>query len=361
VALPIVGALAGMAVRAGLGVVGRAVVSRGVAGGASRGFRRLRRRAGTRFRRRKAMGLTLRQATGKVFRNRRQGGGSGRRANQRNLGESSFGRSFRGNDYNYQQPMMQQQGIGFSSAGTGGADPQSAQQAVSQFTNRILTVVPALTAFAGAAAVAVKALHGFGSLLVDSQRGTARYSGSMSGALAGLEVGRIGRDIQSSQNTGGSFVRLTQSLDKLERAMQPFRDLMTNVLNSVTSELMDAVTPLVRYVGQMLPAVSGLGVSVSNLYYWMRAPFNMVEQQRLRQIDEQSDRDRAFLQRKAAVMNFGDFMALRANVAIADGVRRPNPNIKSRPVKGPDVQSPAPPARVVAPVFAPPHMNPGDG
>lgn len=138
-------------------------------------------------------------------------------------------------------------------------DPQQAQQVISQFTNRLAAaaaIVNVFTVGVGVAATAVKAMHGFASILVDSQRGVARYSGTMSAALAHLEVGRIERDMQQSRATGQSMAALTRSLDRLEKAMQPFREFTTNAFNSLAKTGADFTTAV---LGNFAPLIEDAG------------------------------------------------------------------------------------------------------
>jgi hypothetical protein len=194
-----------------------------------------------------------------------------------------------------------------------------------------------LVAFAIAIPGAVKAIQALGSIVVDSQRGTARYSGTMSLAAAKLDIGRIGRDMQTAQGTSGSFTRLTQSLDKLENAMQPFREAMTNFLNNGLAELLNLTTSFVNLVKPLAPVIDYTGKAIENLAVGIQA---MWEGKTMGQVRAERDADARKAQdafNARGLQNFSDLMSLRANVAAANGVNKPNPRIPAGPVKGPNM------------------------
>jgi hypothetical protein len=250
---------------------------------------------------------------------------------------------------------MQPQQVQFSSAGSGGVDEGSAQQAISQFSNRLTAAASVLGGFGaavGLAATAVKALHGFASVLVDSQRGTAKYSGSMSAAAAGLEVGRIGREMSQAQGTAGSFVKLTNALDKLERAMQPFREAFTNVLNTVTTSLIEAVVPLVDAAKPLLTLLKdGIEFGKDAWFLWQSGG-NQAGADNLRKAYDQKEWLEQLKRDKQATQNLRDLLNLRAANAVANGVNKPNPNIPNQPAKG--GRGGGAPAGNNPPVFIPP-------
>lgn len=366
-AAPVLGVLAGVAARAAVGVAGRAVAGLG-ARAAGSGFARL---AGGAARMAGRAGRAGRRTKIHLRRKQMSRGARKLRWSMRKAG--SFARKFgiggapprsqSSASGFYSQPQQQPAGVGFASVGGTQTDPQQAQQIISQFANRLAaasTVLSMFTAGVGVAVTAVKALHGFASVLVDSQRGTARFSGTMSAATAGLEVGRVGRELSQAQATGPSFSKLTHSLDKLERAMQPFRESFTNALNEAVSGMIDVVTPLVT-------AARPLAKQMEQLVEWGKKAFALIInkgdanaaanwQAIMDAIERRNERQR----QKRIGQNFGDLLNLRANMGAIKGMNKPNPNIPNQPAKGgKGGQNNQPPP--AAPVFAPQFPKAGGG
>jgi hypothetical protein len=249
-----------------------------------------------------------------------------------NRGQSSF-------DYQGQQF---QSGIGFSTAGGTEMDPQQAQQVISQFTNRLAAaaaIVNVFTVGVGVAATAVKAMHGFASILVDSQRGVARYSGTMSASLAHLEVGRIERDIQQSRATGQSFAALTRSLDRLEKAMQPFREFTTNAFNSMTKVGADFTTAVLGNVAPLIENAEDAGKGARNAVIDVLANvFGGAGAARGDHIKDMLDMAE-FIGGKmkghgGPNQGLQDLFDLRLQQENIKALRKPAPNIPNQPVKG---------------------------
>lgn len=337
-ALHILPMLGGMAARAAIGAAGQAAVGAARTGavairGAGRtAFGAMRRRGMKRMLRRKRRGQTIAQFTGKRFRANSPTGRDVSRSLQRRLNRIDRG----------QQGTSQQGGGG----GRGGQDDERNREhsSLGAFGRAVKAATQSLVAFAIAIPGAVKAIQALGSIVVDSQRGTARYSGTMSLAAAKLDIGRIGRDMQTAQATSGSFTRLTQSLDKLENAMQPFREAMTNFLNNGLAELLNLTTSFVNLVKPLAPVIDYTGKAIENLAVGIQA---MWEGKTMGQVRAERDADARKAQdafNARGLQNFSDLMSLRANVAAANGVNKPNPRIPAGPVKGGKPGNPANPA-----------------
>jgi hypothetical protein len=297
--------------------------------------------------RRRATGQTIAQKTGKTYGRRNFMGGLNQALNRPT--RRGFGGSIAG-------PQVQQGQVQFSSADGSGVDDGTAKQAISQFSSRLAAAASLLGSFGavvGSAAIAVKALHGFASILVDSQRGTAKYSGVMSASVAQLDVKRIGREMQTAQATSASFSKLTNSLDKLERSLQPFREFTTNAYNRITSALIEGTVPLVKTASGILPALSTTGSALQDVFYYLRAG-TIDAANNLKNADITREQFLEAMRKQQEGTALKDLAALRASHAINHAVNKPNPNIPRQPAKqGAAVGVPA------APVFAPAFMNPG--
>jgi hypothetical protein len=251
----------------------------------------------------------------------------------------SLGRGQPGFDYQGQQF---QGGMGFSTAGGSEMDPQLAQQVISQFTNKLAAaaaIVNVFTIGVGVAATAVKAMHGFASILVDSQRGVARYSGTMSAAAAHLEVGRIERDIQQSRATGQSFAALTRSLDRLEKAMQPFREFTTNAFNSMTKVGADFTTAVLGNIEPILENAEDVGKGARNAAIDIFGNlFGGADRARGDHIKDMLDMaeavGKAMKAKGGPNIGMQDLFDLRLQQENIKALRKPAPNIPNQPLKG---------------------------
>ena len=247
-----------------------------------------------------------------------------------NRGQSSF-------DYQGQQF---QSGIGFSTAGGTEMDPQQAQQVISQFTNRLAAaaaIVNVFTVGVGVAATAVKAMHGFASILVDSQRGVARYSGTMSAALAHLEVGRIERDMQQSRATGQSMAALTRSLDRLEKAMQPFREFTTNAFNSLAKTGADFTTAVLGNFAPLIEDAGDFGKDLRDALIDVIAGAggNKAKGDHIKDMLDMAEFIGDKMKSKGGPnQGLQDLFDLRLQQENIKALRKPAPNIPNQPVKG---------------------------
>jgi len=89
----------------------------------------------------------------------------------------------------------------------------------------------------------------WGAALIDSQRHLAAYSGKIAGAVFELESGRIGRDIKTAGQTGGTFKDLAKSQNQLENSIQPFAAAWDNVANRVQEYINKAAASIVTGLG----------------------------------------------------------------------------------------------------------------
>jgi hypothetical protein len=114
------------------------------------------------------------------------------------------------------------------------------------------TVAGAAVAGVGALAVATveagKAVYAFARAQEAEVRKLAEVGGVQAAAVARLDAERIGRDVKTASETGGSSQELIESLSKFEDALQPIESVLTNLANTVGSSLLDTATEVVKFV-----------------------------------------------------------------------------------------------------------------
>lgn len=311
---PIVGMLAGMVIRGGVAAAARGIIGTGARAAGRGAFAALKRRAKRRMLRRLRRGQTISQFTRKRFRADAPSGVD----------------PVRRQKFRIQKLQNNTQG------GGGGGQGQNLNNDDGPMTlsQKLRLAAASVVAFTASIPAAIKGLQLFASALVDRQSGTAKFSGIMSAASASLEVGRVGREISQAGATGPSFVKLTQSLDKLERAMQPFREAFTNLLNNGTSALLNVVTPLLNAMKPVIPLIEFAGTAIEDLSVAFRAWFEGKTQDQIRAEDMAGDAAAEHVRNMRAQQNFSDLIALRVNMGMAAGNNRPNPMIPARPIKG---------------------------
>lgn len=82
-----------------------------------------------------------------------------------------------------------------------------------------------------------KAFLAFGRATLNRQKRLAQFSGSIAASMAGVEMGRLGRDFKTAGETAGTTKELAASQNRIEDAMQPFSSLATNVQNWAATKL----------------------------------------------------------------------------------------------------------------------------
>lgn len=79
------------------------------------------------------------------------------------------------------------------------------------------------------------ALLNWGESLRDSQEHLRAFSGLMANTFAEAEVRQMMRNFDSAQRTGASTQNLSRALDDILDTIQPYRDLFTNISNTVVA------------------------------------------------------------------------------------------------------------------------------
>lgn len=90
---------------------------------------------------------------------------------------------------------------------------------------------------AGAAIPLVLGLQRLGGAALAGQEGLAEYNGTIAGAMAALEIGRINRDIRFGGGVAGSVSGLASSQNRLEESLLPAQTVGQNVWNVALSDL----------------------------------------------------------------------------------------------------------------------------
>jgi hypothetical protein len=186
----------------------------------------------------------------------------------------------------------------------------------------------------GLAVAAIKTIHAAASGQVESQRGTAQYSGLMASSAAALDVGRLGREMQTAKGTEGSFSKLTVSLNKLENAMQPFREVMTNLTNNVLTGLVNVATSAVNLAKPMLDALNWAGSLLSDGIYAFRSWWEFDTVENIKKRDAEEDKKEKEKLNIAMGQNFQDMLNLRQRMSDLAVLNHPRAGIPRRPAKG---------------------------
>jgi hypothetical protein len=101
----------------------------------------------------------------------------------------------------------------------------------------------------GAAAVeAGKQVYAFARAQEAEIRKLAEVGPQQAAAVARLDAERVGRDIRTANETGGSSEQLIASLSRFEEALRPIEVVLTNLANTIGSSLLDNVTDVVKFV-----------------------------------------------------------------------------------------------------------------
>lgn len=145
-------------------------------------------------------------------------------------------------------------------------------QALSEFKNGLLGGVKDLavwqTGVVGVARGLLKmeaAMDRYTAYLVASQRHFADLSYQFAGAYAGLDVGRLNRDIAKANILGDSGAQLINSRNQREQAMAPFEVIGQLFANSVGSAIDDGVTTVLNNLMTVLEWIPGIGDDITKL------------------------------------------------------------------------------------------------
>jgi hypothetical protein len=146
-----------------------------------------------------------------------------------------------GNNMFWQQP--------FSWMG-GNQDSGESESRMRQLGTGFVRLLGPVGRFASAISDTVRAVHGFANTLSNAQRGTMKYSGAGSLAFAQLDTNRLFREMHKAKETEKSTVKLTQALDKLEEAMEPWEIGFQNATNKATTWITEKTTGFLNWLNQ---------------------------------------------------------------------------------------------------------------
>ena len=144
-------------------------------------------------------------------------------------------------------------GGGGSGGGTGGVQDLNRQSgAAARNVGRVASTLIGVP----------KALQLFASALVNNSRQFVAFNGQIASALAQIEARRVGRSIEMGAARSQSTRFLVQNLDKLESALMPYADVITNTLNTlvglfsgVAADMLDKIRTWGNWLGAINPAL----------------------------------------------------------------------------------------------------------
>lgn len=117
-------------------------------------------------------------------------------------------------------------------------------------TGMVLTGVVIL-AFVAAVISATKALINFGKQGYETALRVAEYNGALASAKAQLEVGRLMRDIKTSNNLSENGAEFIKSLNELEEALRPITDFLQSAGLAVLTILTDMATKIIQAMNKV--------------------------------------------------------------------------------------------------------------
>lgn len=106
-------------------------------------------------------------------------------------------------------------------------------------------------------ATLAKSAEAVNAAFLETRRSMAQYNGMIAAAFNKLDVGRIQREIQSGNATAASTSAFADSQDRLEQAMQPMNNALTNMGNFIADAINEGaifildngINPLLRFFG----------------------------------------------------------------------------------------------------------------
>lgn len=120
----------------------------------------------------------------------------------------------------------------------------------------VAVVVAALAALAIAIAQIPFKIRDWAESMLNSQRDVAEVSGDMAQVMARFDVFKVMYQQRTGSFTAGSAGGLEQSLERLMTTLQPYIVVITNVLNTIATFVVDVVTFLVDMVEELVKTVA---------------------------------------------------------------------------------------------------------
>lgn len=130
---------------------------------------------------------------------------------------------------------------GFSGGGGGGGGDGGVAQTLKDFTDPIGAATRKLIELP-------KKIKDFGETLSEGRRSLLDYNGGISIAVAKLDADRVRRNIALANATSGSAKYQSEAHSRLEQALSPGFERMTNILNKLTGYVENGMAAVVEHV-----------------------------------------------------------------------------------------------------------------
>ncbi len=92
----------------------------------------------------------------------------------------------------------------------------------------------------------------FTQRLLASQQDLIKFNGNIAAGFARLQSGRINRQVEAGELTGGSTRMLAESMNRLEESIAPFKNTATFLLNMVGTAGLEAATISINTLSEVI-------------------------------------------------------------------------------------------------------------
>ncbi len=99
-----------------------------------------------------------------------------------------------------------------------------------------------------------KAIYNWTQSLLESQRASAQFSPQLAAVFLRHDVREMTRERAYGEATAGSTGALQESLDNFADALVPLRSLVTNILNTVGTDILDIMTAILELINEWFGA-----------------------------------------------------------------------------------------------------------
>lgn len=117
--------------------------------------------------------------------------------------------------------------------------------------NPIGSLTKSFTGLVKAADEIPSAFMHWGQSLVDSQRHLQQWSGLLAGSIQESQVREMMRDFKSAGRTAGTTSELTRVLDDLKDDLQPFKDVVSNLTNTIATFAVKSIDYFVVFITEL--------------------------------------------------------------------------------------------------------------
>lgn len=87
--------------------------------------------------------------------------------------------------------------------------------------------------------------------MLENQRRLVIYNGQISSSFAHLDASRITRDVRAGFATSATTEFLSRAINRLEEALQPFRNARTNAMNLIGGSVVEGLATGVTAANEM--------------------------------------------------------------------------------------------------------------